>query len=246
MFEASSRRRRLPALQVLPEDLEVGAPRLHRASREKGGVSLRIVGGDQKVDSEVEADHLTKVIQVGLGHLLRHRHMEEPPTMPVDEMRRAKLPGPVEEPFHPLLGEGYLHAAYERIEGESVGLQRVVSIPDKIESGFGELYSRPRMAVGEDALVACNHGLDHRLRHLGSQTKLCPQGSITIPVQRRLLEGVRRVNNFRDIITSLAVSVDGLLEPCCLLRSRIYLNFRGQGDVRNINLLRFTKTITIT
>lgn len=45
-FQAPPSGRRLSALQVLPEDLEVGPPRFDGAAREKGGVPLGIVGGD--------------------------------------------------------------------------------------------------------------------------------------------------------------------------------------------------------
>ena len=129
--------------------------------------------------------------------------------------------GTVEEPFHPLPGEGDLHAACEHIEGESAGLQRIVAIPDEISGGFRKPHPGPRMAMSQNTLVAGNHRLDHRLGHLRPQPKLYPQGPISVRVQHSLLEVVRRVNNSRDIIASLPIGLDGLPKQRFLLWARI-------------------------
>ncbi len=60
--------------------------------------------------------------------------------------------------LHPLLAEEHLHAASECIEGEPVGLQGIVAIPDKLEGRFGAPHPRPRMIVRQHALIPRDHG----------------------------------------------------------------------------------------
>ncbi|PSR20459.1 MAG: hypothetical protein C7B45_14930 [Sulfobacillus acidophilus] len=50
-------------MQGLSDDLEVSAPFFHRATENKGNVFVGIVGGDQKVHAEVQADRLSHIIQ---------------------------------------------------------------------------------------------------------------------------------------------------------------------------------------
>ncbi len=57
-------------------------------------------------------------------------------------------------------------------------------------------------------LVAGNHGLDHRLGHLGSQTKLRPQELAGLGVQGGWLEAARGNPNRGDLV----IGLDGLLE----------------------------------
>ncbi len=121
-LQTSSGGRRLPTLQVLPEDLKVGASRFDSPAPDKGGPSLGIVGGHQKVDPEDQPDDLTNLAPIGLGHLLRHRHMETPALMPVHKMGGTKLPGAIKKALHSPQGERYEHPTGQRIEGEPASL----------------------------------------------------------------------------------------------------------------------------
>ncbi len=155
--------------------------------------------------------------------------------MPVDEMRRTQLPGTVEEPFHPLPRKGHLDAACERVEGEPASLQGIVAIPDEIAGRFRTLHPGPRMAMSPNTLVAGNDRCDHRLGHWRPQPKLGPQGPICVRLQRGLLEGMRRVNDSRDGMASVAIAST----VCWSNRACSELGYNGTFAVK-VSLLRLT------
>ncbi|MCL5972342.1 MAG: hypothetical protein M1499_07255 [Firmicutes bacterium] len=132
--------------------------------------------------------------------------------MAVHKMNRAKPSRAIEKPRRSLHRKGHLHPALQRSDGESPGLHGIVAIPDQIEGRFGQLHPSPGLTVGEHTLVPRNHRLDHRLRHLRAQPKLCSQEPIDFPLQDSLLEAVRGVDDLRDRMASLAIGLDGLLE----------------------------------
>ncbi len=131
------------------------------------------------------------------------------------------LPCVIEQALHSLQGKRNSDATCERIEEEPLRLQGVVAVPDKIQSGLGKPHPRPGMAIRQHTLVAGNHRLDDRLRHLRAQATLRSQEPGSFLVQHSLPEAVWGVDDLRDRVASLAVGLDGLPKPRFLLQGWI-------------------------
>ena len=195
-------------LQLFPgggilSPLLLDGPAIH-----KGGLAGVVVGSDHKVDPSVDAHHIVDVGIQAVRHLKCDRDMQIEPPMPQNQFGSAKAVDVIVEVLLHTLGVvAQLDPASQGVHGEFVLVEGVIPVPHQIDLGELELRLNPLALVSKDRLVFGGHRPQHRLGHLGLQSKLGSQGAIECGVQRSQPEIMGFVYVFGDMVAGLPVGV---------------------------------------